>query len=522
MPQKSAFSAQNPNPNRSLQPFFTPLVWLSLILLLGTSLRFYALGTKNYWLDEIFTITEAQQSTQQLLTSGRLDQPVAYFLPFQAWIQFFGTSEVSTRAFSTLAGIGAIVLIYWVGREVFGKSVGLWSAFLLAISEFQIGFSQEARFYTLFELLSLLSFLFFILALKKQKALYFAIYVVASSLMLYSHTFGVFILAAQNLFFLLRIQKYRKLLRPWLISQGGSALALLPSLYLFIFGMEQVGENIASNLAGNPVPSFIEPFHTLYRFVLPLRHTRSWAVFFANYALAFSLLAAGVWFSLRRARKSFFSTTREIFATGRGIPDQTDWLLLLGCWLIIPILFPFIFSRLLGGSFYADRYTLSAAPALYLLLAFGLEKLRKLVPATVSIIAILILVAPSLSLYYQEEVYQQWRAAAQYVEANSSGNEVLVFVPEGTQEIYIKSFNWYYTGPLESCGLKSSPETASSISTALLHCISGHPRFWVIKVDPVGTNDPYQAFFTSNPANLHLLKEGPFLRVTVYLFEQQP
>ena len=137
--------------------YLTPAVLLGLILLMGTALRFYDLGTESYWIDEMGTLVEAQQSIPQMLSSGRLDQPPAYFLPFHFWVQFFGTSEVSTRSFSVLTGIGSIVLIYLVGKELFGETVGLLSSFLMAVTEFQLFYSQETRFYSFFEFMTLLS-----------------------------------------------------------------------------------------------------------------------------------------------------------------------------------------------------------------------------------------------------------------------------------------------------------------------------------------------------------------------------
>ncbi len=209
------------------QKYFTPALLLGLILLIGAALRFHNLGAKSYWIDEMCTVIEGQQSPQQLFVSGRLDQPPAYYLPFHLWVQLFGTAEVSTRSFSSLFGIGSIVLIYLVGRELFGKPVGLLSAFLMAISEFQLQFSQEARFYSFFEFMTLLSFLFFILALRSKKKLYFVLYGFASIIMVFGHTYGVFILVAQNLFFFMQATKNRNAIAGWIICQAAIGLALV-------------------------------------------------------------------------------------------------------------------------------------------------------------------------------------------------------------------------------------------------------------------------------------------------------
>ena len=42
--------------------YLTPVVLLGIILLLGTALRFYDLGAESYWMDEMFSVVEGQQS----------------------------------------------------------------------------------------------------------------------------------------------------------------------------------------------------------------------------------------------------------------------------------------------------------------------------------------------------------------------------------------------------------------------------------------------------------------------------
>ena len=101
---------------RGIQRYLNTTVLFGLILLLGITLRFYDLGAESYWIDEMFTVIEGHQSIFQLLASGRLDQPPAFYLPFHLWVQLFGYTEIGTRSFSALAGIGSIVLIYMVGR----------------------------------------------------------------------------------------------------------------------------------------------------------------------------------------------------------------------------------------------------------------------------------------------------------------------------------------------------------------------------------------------------------------------
>jgi mannosyltransferase len=503
-----------------LKRYLSPAVLLGLIMLLGITLRFYDLGAEGYWGDEIYSVIEGQQSVHQLLTSGRLDQPPAYYLPFHLWEGIFGSNEVSTRSFSVLAGVGSIILIYLIGRELFGKPIGLLSAFLMAISEFQIIYSQETRYYSFFELMTLLSFLFFILALRSKRKIHFALYGAANVLMLYSHTYGVFILAAQSLFLILHWNKYRNMITSWLICQALVALAFVPYFYILILGDNGISGAVTSNLVGNPVPSLLDPLHTVYRFIMPIRRERSWVIFLANYAGAGALLVAGAWFYAIRQRKyNLNAAARSLLAGLKEVPDGTGKFLLLSCWLVCPILLPFIMAKIIGNG-YAERYLISAAPALYLLLASGIYIIRKVIPVIVFLGALVVLLAPGLYEYYVTDVNEQWKEAAAYVKNNSRGDEVTVIAPGNVNGSYMLSFDWYYESTTRSCGLPDTLVDSAAISEALMKCISGHNQFWVIIHGGTQSSHTYESFFINpDQTDLHLLKKQGFVKLSVYLFE---
>ena len=54
----------------------------------------------------------------------------------------FGLNHVTIKVVSALVGVGCLPLIYLVGREMFGRRVGLWAAFLLSISHWHIILSR--------------------------------------------------------------------------------------------------------------------------------------------------------------------------------------------------------------------------------------------------------------------------------------------------------------------------------------------------------------------------------------------
>ncbi len=252
-----------------LQKYLSPAVLLGMILILGAVLRFSDLGAESYWMDEVATTIEAQQSISQLLAMGRLDQPPAYYLPIHFWIETFGTSEVSLRSFSALVGTLSIVLIYFVGQMLFGEKVALLGAFLMAISDFQISFAQEARNYILFEFATLLSFLFFILFLDGKRKIHLIFYFVFSVFMVYTNAFGICLLAAQDLFLVLQFKRYRAVMGIWIIAQVLILLAISPYFSTIIFGNGGMEGAVALNLSGPHPSSFSDVMRSIYRFILP-------------------------------------------------------------------------------------------------------------------------------------------------------------------------------------------------------------------------------------------------------------
>jgi hypothetical protein len=131
----------------------------------------------------------------------------------------------------------------------------------------------------------------------------------------------------------------------------------------------------------------------------------------------------------------------------------------------------------------------------------------------------MIVIVPGLQDYYVADINEQWQEVAAYVQENSRPNDVIIFAPdaEGYQK---KSFDWYYTGLLPSCGINSSAKDDQAIGEILSNCTMGHDRFWVIMRGPPDIVERFSLFFlNSNQKKLHLITMLRFVKVSVYLFE---
>jgi hypothetical protein len=173
---------------------------LAFITLAGAILRFKGLTFQSLWLDELGSAyVTLSKSLPQILThlKNHDSNPPFYFLILRLWEYVFGIGEASLRSLSVVLGILGVVAIYFLGKELFSKRAGLFAAALTAVNPFHIYYSQEARSYSLIFLLSILSFLFLVKTVKKPTYKNSLFYAFTCSVLLYSHYFGLFLVASQ-------------------------------------------------------------------------------------------------------------------------------------------------------------------------------------------------------------------------------------------------------------------------------------------------------------------------------------
>jgi len=173
---------------------------LALILVVGLVLRLIQIGSDGLWLDEAYSVALANMSIIDMVraTAGDVHPPLYYFL-LHYWVMAFGDSEIAVRLLSVVFGIAAIPVIYELGRLLFNREAGLVGALVLALSVFQIFYSQDARMYSLLVLLSLLSLYFFVLYLQRPCRLILVAYVLVTVLLLYTDVYGLFVVIVEPL-----------------------------------------------------------------------------------------------------------------------------------------------------------------------------------------------------------------------------------------------------------------------------------------------------------------------------------
>lgn len=460
--------------SRLFDRLFSHRVLLVLVILLGTALRFYQLGTESFWLDEVTMVNIANGSVASIIDAGIRGRPPLFVLASHFWMGIFGNSEIAARSLPALFNIGALIMLYVVGRRLLGRNVALVATFIMAISERQIYHSQDVRYYSMWIFTALVSMYFFSKALETSKWRYWWLFSLATIGVFYTHSFGIFFLIAQNLYLLLRWRRYRHLFWRWAAAHIPIALSLSPAL---IKASGPVANGTSGVMTWIPDRPIWYPLRTVYLYVFPAREFPGVGAI----AIALAVVAVVLLLWIRRQ-----TVTRWLRSVRQLAPSfmrlgrvRREGLLLTACWFICPIAIPFLLSKLLGP-LYIDRYTITAAPAFYLLLALALMTMRKVIPLTATLGSLVVLITPGLYDYYALDVKQQFREVAQYIQQHEQPGDLIVYAP-GESGTIADTVNYYYRGQLPNCDLDVNLQGAQ-IEQTLNRCVTENnsQRLWVM------------------------------------------
>ncbi|NQT24465.1 glycosyltransferase family 39 protein [candidate division KSB1 bacterium] len=137
----------------------TTVLILGLLVLAGTGVRVLNLDRASFWVDEVNTVFTAKSLNEtgvDTLPSGAIyGRARIYTAIVAASFKLFGVSEFSARMPSVLFGVLSILLAYGLVRIWFDPKTALFTAFFMAFSHFEVGWSRTARMYTLLQFITL-------------------------------------------------------------------------------------------------------------------------------------------------------------------------------------------------------------------------------------------------------------------------------------------------------------------------------------------------------------------------------
>jgi hypothetical protein len=134
------------------------LVWFVIAALFASAFAAAKLNADTLFVDEYWSIRNSGGIFGPLDMMGIWERTatidpggmgILYYWLLGAWEWLVGNSPFSIRAFSLLAGVLALAMVYQLGRKLFSERIGFYAALVVASSAFFIDFMHEGRAYTM-------------------------------------------------------------------------------------------------------------------------------------------------------------------------------------------------------------------------------------------------------------------------------------------------------------------------------------------------------------------------------------
>jgi 4-amino-4-deoxy-L-arabinose transferase-like glycosyltransferase len=213
-------------------------ILVSVVLILATSLRLWNVNSPLMWLDEIATLgmgtaqysggnercfpqdkfVQNPRNTSSIVSAEPLSEvfkmqttedvhPPGFYIVFYAWRKIFGDGFASVRMPSVLPSIASILLLFLIGKQLFDKRTGLLAALLMSLATPQIIYADHVRPYCFLIFLGLLT-TYLLLQIEKDGPSLFlnASLAIFSFALAFTHYFSFGFLLALGIYSVLRLR----------------------------------------------------------------------------------------------------------------------------------------------------------------------------------------------------------------------------------------------------------------------------------------------------------------------------
>jgi len=120
---------------------------LALLTVVGAALRLAPIGANRFHQDEaLYSFWALQIATGRdpILNHSPVDKPPLFIYTLALCFKLFGPSEMAARLPSELSSVASIALLYYLASRLYGRSVAMLAAILMALSPFNILFAPTA------------------------------------------------------------------------------------------------------------------------------------------------------------------------------------------------------------------------------------------------------------------------------------------------------------------------------------------------------------------------------------------
>jgi hypothetical protein len=329
----------------------TALRVLAVVILAGLAVRLAV--PRGLWLDEAISVHQANLGMHDMFENLYYGDrhPPLHHLSLWLTVRVFGDGELAVRLPSLIAGTMVIPALYALGRELYDRRTGLIAAAFGAASPLLIWYAQEARMYAFVTLFGLLALLTQLRVIREGSMRNWALYILATAALLWSHYFGLLLIGVQQLIFvgvLIQRRRAQEPARPLALGFAYS-LAVLAMQLVVLGTFAQNQFDSTSGAFGSPTGTYDDL--SFYAVVSNM----AWALW-GYHPDGITELLSALW--------PFFLLL-SLLLLGRGSSRQT---LMLGAAALTPIALLLVVA-MFDRELFEVRYFLLAVPLLLLLVA---------------------------------------------------------------------------------------------------------------------------------------------------------
>jgi len=455
---------------RSFQtaPSFLSL-WLPLCLVaINLLLKFRHLGVQSLAGDEVFSAYVSQFDVTTIvkyLSQG--NNPPLFEIMLHYWIKVFGIGASSVRVLPCLFSGLTVWFIYKVGTDFFNFKTGIISAILYTLSNYHMYFAHETRVYSLFLLLTCISFYAYMHLIKSPSLTFRIIHALTLILLPYAHYLAFFVLFIQ-LFLVLTLKEIRtKILKQYLINLAIALILFIPFIFIFItrfcdstihgtwlHPVTSLGQlhDVLKYLTNNSVTNYLV-FMVVFWLVVQrfINETISSglikyliaiiSIFFLFYGI--SIMGPMPYFWEFTSKPSamisylFFMVAMIIFSlSSKTISVYTKVILV---WFFVPLLVMFVAS--FWVPMFLDRYLIYITGGFYLLIGIGVSYLEETKPLKIGLLLILL-----LCITFETNVDKKRHVAevVQKVNELRTSNTIVYICPDNFDYNFAYYYNRHY------------------------------------------------------------------------------
>ena len=240
---------------------------LIFVIIFGFVYRINGLGANySFWVDEASTARFARGTLETgvpkiVLTGFKAGAYLTTYYLTAFSFSVFGQNEFAARFPEVIFGTFLIWLVYYVGKRIFNREIGLGAAALTAFSYIQIAWSRQARGYAILEFFFLSTLYFFYLFSKTEKLTYGLLFGLFLLLTVWTHTLGLIIIPIVFFYLLIGKIKFK------FLSKRNLLILFTCLLMMFIYSNEfwpqlkwLINERLTFLLKGD---NFFSYYHSL-------------------------------------------------------------------------------------------------------------------------------------------------------------------------------------------------------------------------------------------------------------------